>query len=226
MLMESAQMEILANMGKLVLVRHGHTVLNGPHEEERLRSWLDVPLSDLGLREALDTAEIFSNQSVDIIITSDLYRARQTADAVSAATQAPVISTGALRPWNLGSLGGRRVVDVLPVLEQLRQNPSQPAPGGESLNDFFHRYSAHLWSLLALVDGTGQCVVAVTHVRNFLAAPVVLEGKTASEVAVKGGPETGSIMVVEKHDEKWSIGPLLENLAPSVSVSVEELTGA
>ena len=44
-------------MGKLILVRHGHTSLNSPGDDERLRAWLDVPLDEKGLREAAETAE-------------------------------------------------------------------------------------------------------------------------------------------------------------------------
>lgn len=45
-------------MGKLILVRHGHTPLNSPGEDERLRSWLNVPLDQKGLEEAARTADM------------------------------------------------------------------------------------------------------------------------------------------------------------------------
>jgi broad specificity phosphatase PhoE len=37
-------------MGKLILVRHGHTPLNAAGKEERLRGWLDIPLDEQGLQ--------------------------------------------------------------------------------------------------------------------------------------------------------------------------------
>ena len=44
-------------MGKLLIIRHGHTSLNLPGRDERLRGWLDVPLDGEGLEEAAETAE-------------------------------------------------------------------------------------------------------------------------------------------------------------------------
>jgi probable phosphoglycerate mutase len=93
--------------GKLILIRHGHTTLNRPGHEERLRGWLDVPLDDLGLREALETAAAVSGFGIEAIYSSDLTRAMQTSEALSRVTRAPVIPTEELRPWNLGIFCGQ-----------------------------------------------------------------------------------------------------------------------
>jgi broad specificity phosphatase PhoE len=44
-------------MGKLILVRYGHTCLSVPGKDERLRIWLDIPLDDQGLAEAAIVVE-------------------------------------------------------------------------------------------------------------------------------------------------------------------------
>jgi probable phosphoglycerate mutase len=119
-------------MGKLILVRHGKTVLNSLDSEERLRGWMDVPLDEQGLREAEETAQRLAQHPVEHIYSSDLYRARQTAEAAVRMTLAPVEHTSDLRPWNLGTLAGQRVKDILPILKQLELDPELPAPGGES----------------------------------------------------------------------------------------------
>ena len=67
-------------MGKLILVRHGHTPLNGHGKDERLRAWLDIPLDDQGMREGEEIAEKLSHLDVTGIYSSDLRRARQTAE--------------------------------------------------------------------------------------------------------------------------------------------------
>ena len=61
-------------MGKLILVRHGHTALNKPGEDERLRAWLDVPLDETGMREVVDTAEKLHGYPIEAIYCSDLKR--------------------------------------------------------------------------------------------------------------------------------------------------------
>jgi len=192
-------------MGKLIIVRHGHTTLNSQGADERLRAWLDVPLSDKGLKEAAETAEKLADYPVEAIYCSDLRRARQTAQALRRRTHAPVTATNELRPWNLGAFGGQRVKDLLPFLNLLNQRPDLPAPSGESFYQFYGRYSHRLNELLRLADAAKGYVVAVTHVRNLLAATTIIEGGDSRKVPVKGGPSTGTVTVVEKIDNRWRI---------------------
>jgi broad specificity phosphatase PhoE len=192
-------------MGKLILVRHGHTPLNSPGEDERLRSWLDVPLDQKGLEEAAKTADMLDRYPVEVIYCSDLRRARQTAEVLRRRVKAPVMATSELRPWNLGAFGGQRVKDILPFLNLLNQRPDLPAPSGESFYQFYGRYSHRLTELLSLADSSNGYVLAVTHVRNLLAATTIIEGGDKNKVPVKGGPSTGTISMVEKIDGKWTI---------------------
>jgi broad specificity phosphatase PhoE len=192
-------------MGKLILVRHGKTVLNSQDNSERLRGWMDVPLDEQGLREAEETAQRLAQYPVAHIYSSDLYRARQTADAVAKATLAPILHTSDLRPWNVGTLAGQRVKDILPILQQLELDPSQPAPAGESFLQFCDRYSRKLEELLEIAHRSEACIVAVTHVRNLLAAPTLLRGGDKGHIPVTGGPRTGSLVWVEKNGKRWNL---------------------
>jgi len=192
-------------MGKLILVRHGKTVLNSLDSAERLRGWMEVPLDEQGLREAEETAQRLAQYPVAHIYSSDLYRARQTADAVVKATLAPIVHASGLRPWNVGTLAGQRVKDILPILQQLELDPSLPAPGGESFLQFCDRYSRKLEELLEIAHRSEACIVAVTHVRNLLAAPTLLRGGDRSHIPVSGGPKTGSLVWVEKNGTGWNL---------------------
>jgi broad specificity phosphatase PhoE len=192
-------------MGKLILVRHGKTQLNSLDNAERLRGWMDVPLDEQGLREADETARRLVPYSVDHIYSSDLYRARQTADAVVKTTLAPIQHTSGLRPWNVGTLAGQRVQDILPILRQLELDPSQPAPEGESFLQFCERYSRKLEELIDIADRAKGHIVAVTHVRNLLAAPILLHGGDKGRIPVSGGPKTGSLVWVEKNGRGWNL---------------------
>jgi glucosyl-3-phosphoglycerate phosphatase len=193
------------NMGKLILVRHGHTSLNRPGDDERLRSWLDVPLDETGLDEAAKTAELLTQYPIEVIYCSDLRRARQTAEVLRRRVKAPVIATSELRPWNLGAFGGQRIKDILPFLNLLNQRGDLPAPSGESFYQFYGRYSHRLMELLSLADASEGYVLAVTHVRNLLAATTIIEGGDKNKVPVKGGPSTGTISFVEKIEGRWRI---------------------
>jgi len=190
-------------MGKLILVRHGHTCLNVPGRDERLRGWLDLPLDDQGLQEAGETSERLAKYPVEAIYSSDLRRARQTAEILRRRVRARVTATTDLRPWNLGIFAGQRVLDVLPFLNQLNHHPELPAPSGESFYQFYGRYSQRLTELMNLALASEQCIVAVTHVRNFLATQTVIEHGDRDRVPVRGGPPTGTLLVVEKQDGIW-----------------------
>ena len=80
-------------MGKLILVRHGHTPLNGAGGDERLRGWLDIPLDEQGLQEAVETAQRIAHYPVTAIYSSDLRRARQTSQILSKISKAAVTTT-------------------------------------------------------------------------------------------------------------------------------------
>jgi len=191
-------------MGKLILVRHGHTCLNSPGKDERLRAWLDIPLDKQGLEEAAQTAELLAEHTVDVIYSSDLRRARHTAEVLRRRIQTTrVIATKDLRPWDLGVFAGQRVFDILPFLNLLNRHPDLAAPSGESFYQFYGRYSSRLQELMSLASESPNCVVAVTHVRNLLAAKTVIEHGDATQVPVRGGPPTGTVILVEKIDGVW-----------------------
>jgi broad specificity phosphatase PhoE len=214
-------------MGKLIIVRHGHTTLNSQGADERLRAWLDVPLSERGLQEAAETAEKLADYPVEAIYCSDLRRARQTAQAIRRRTQATVTATNELRPWNLGAFGGQRVKELIPFLNLLNQRPDLPAPSGESFYQFYGRYSHRLHELLRLADAAKGYVVAVTHVRNLLAATTIIKGGDSRKVPVKGGPSTGTITIVEKISNQWNIrrddgGDVVQEPRAPIAAATEE----
>jgi broad specificity phosphatase PhoE len=191
-------------MGKLLIIRHGHTSLNLPGRDERLRGWLDVPLDGEGLEEAAATADaVGQNYRLDAIYCSDLRRARQTAEVLRRRTKAPVAHTSDLRPWNLGVFCGQRVRDIIPFLNLLNQHPDLAAPSGESFYQFYGRYSHRLTELLSQAAESENCIAVVTHVRNLLASATIVLGGDKDRVPVKGGPHTGAVVVAEKVHGAW-----------------------
>lgn len=190
-------------MGKLIIVRHGHTPLNSHGKEERLRGWLDIPLDQQGLQEAMETAQQIASYPVTAIYSSDLKRACQTAEAIHKSTHAPITTTDELRPWNLGIFGGQLLSEIIPFLNLLNANPEMPAPNGESFHQFYDRYAQRLKAILAQAEKSSGYVVAVTHVRNLLAAKTILTDGDRNKVPVQGGPSTGTLTVVEKIEGKW-----------------------
>lgn len=63
-------------MTKLILLRHGQSKWN---QLNFFTGWVDVPLSDVGIKEALDAGQKIKDIPIDVIITTTLVRAQMTA---------------------------------------------------------------------------------------------------------------------------------------------------
>lgn len=147
----------------ITLVRHGTTHLN---VHGKLRGWHDVPLDENGLREAKELGDALIGKGIDIIITSDLYRAQQTADAIATATGVPIaLVTNVLRPWHVGDCTGKDVFETLPILHDHAMNkPDTALTNGESFNTFRNRFLGGVKKLLS--EYRDAHVVLVTHHRG------------------------------------------------------------
>jgi len=66
-------------LARLILIRHGQSVWNA---ENRFTGWTDVDLSDKGVSEAEEAGNELSNEKIDVVHTSDLIRAKRTAEIV------------------------------------------------------------------------------------------------------------------------------------------------
>lgn len=151
----------------LTVVRHGPTKFNGQSgtgdtSTDRIRGWADIPLSPEGVQIAKGVGKSFKGLPVKHIYTSDLSRAKETADQIEKHTHAPMTVDKSFRPWGLGSFSGQKVSDVQPKIDKLMKNPDEPAPDGESLNDFLSRFIKAVWPLLS---AKGH-VVLVSHARD------------------------------------------------------------
>jgi broad specificity phosphatase PhoE len=172
------------------------------------------------MQEAESISKQLANYPVNVIYSSDLRRARQTAEILRREIKSRVIATQDLRPWNLGVFCGQRVRDLLPFLAQLNEHPEVAAPSGESFHQFYGRYSARLLELMNLAERSVGDVIAVTHVRNLLATKSIVEHGDRNRVPVRGGPPTGSLITVEKDDGVWKIFSRSDHSA-KVSVAPE-----
>jgi len=108
----------------LLLIRHGETPLN----VARVLQPADTPLSARGIEQAQALARRLSGMQIAAIVSSDLPRARHTAELIAAASGVPIEISELLRERNFGDWRGL-AYDTLPV------NPLTMAdapPGGES----------------------------------------------------------------------------------------------
>lgn len=88
---------------RIVLLRHGRTAWNA---ERRYQGQEDPPLDDVGQVQAIEAAALVAAMSPDVLLSSDLQRARQTAQKVSSLTGLPLTVDERLRERHLGHWQG------------------------------------------------------------------------------------------------------------------------
>lgn len=165
---------------RLLLLRHGQTALS---VDRRYSGHGDPELTDLGHAQAAGAAaRLAARGDVDVVLTSPLRRARQTAAAVAEATGAPIEERPGLIETDFGTwegltFGEARARDPELHARWLGSQDVAP-PGGESFAQVGERVRAEREAVLAAHPGA--TVVVVSHV-----TPI----KMLLRDALRGGPE-------------------------------------
>jgi alpha-ribazole phosphatase len=126
---------------RLILVRHGATANNA---EGRFTGHTDVSLSALGLRQAEAVASALATVPLSLIVSSDLARARQTAELIASRTGATLELDANLREIGMGAWEGLTYADIqreYPDAWAKWQEESAvlAPPGGETLHAMLAR---------------------------------------------------------------------------------------
>lgn len=157
---------------KITYFVHGTTVDNENHCSS---GWNDVPLSDRGIQQSKDLAELTSHMSFDAVFTSDLVRAVDSAH-LSWGDRYPTFADKRLRECNYGDFNGKDSGVVEPLQEQ---SITMPMPHGESYEEVKARIADFLDFVNEHYDGKHIAIVA--HKAPQLALDVLLKGMTWQE---------------------------------------------
>ena len=93
----------------IYLLRHGQTDWN---LERKIQGHLDMALNETGRKEALICLDKIVSLNIDNIISSDLVRAKETAQIINEKLHLPVRFDSRLREINFGNLQGRLIQDI------------------------------------------------------------------------------------------------------------------
>lgn len=122
---------------RILAIRHGETAWN---VDTRLQGHLDIPLNEVGLRQAQHLARALAGRdAIDAIYASDLSRARDTAQAIAQAFGHTVTTHAGLRERHFGAFQGRTFAEIETELPDhawhwRKRTPEWVPPGGgESL---------------------------------------------------------------------------------------------
>jgi broad specificity phosphatase PhoE len=87
----------------ILLARHGESDWN---RTKRWQGFADRPLTELGRRQATELAERLEETELDAVYSSDLQRAKETAEIVARGKRLPVHTVRDLREVDVGSWSG------------------------------------------------------------------------------------------------------------------------
>ena len=148
---------------RIILLRHGETTWN---LEGRYQGHLDSPLTPRGESQARALAQRLAGAKFAALYSSDLGRARQTADAIAKATGHEVLPDPRLRERHLGIFQGllksemkQKFADDYRLFKSA--GPDHALPGGESARQAAQRNITCLEDLAR--RHPGETIVVVAH---------------------------------------------------------------
>jgi 2,3-bisphosphoglycerate-dependent phosphoglycerate mutase len=147
----------------LIVVRHAETTWN---REKRMQGTTDTALSEVGRAQAQALARRLAGQAFSALYSSDLSRARDTAQAIAQQARRELVLEPRLRERAFGVFEGLIADEIRARYPQeyacfSSRDPDYEVPGGESARGFTQRCLGCLAEIAS--RHPGEEVVVVTH---------------------------------------------------------------
>lgn len=160
---------------KICIIRHGETDWN---KENLFQGRSNISLNDVGISQAKELAISLKNEKIDLIISSPLDRAVQTAQFINEYHNAPLVKEPQIVERALGDLEGKNAFNYdLPNLWNNILNLSKKDTSiyhVETLNDMLKRCFYFLESLISKYSNTDKNIYIVCHGSIILALLLLL----------------------------------------------------
>lgn len=174
-------------MAKLVIVRHGQSKWN---KANRFTGWVDVDLTEEGVKEAERAAELLKGYKFDEAFTSVLIRATRTLDIILeniGQKNIPVTKDQKLNERMYGDLQGKNKDDARKEFgkEQVhiwRRSYDVAPPGGESLKDTAERVLPYFEEQIVPKLKKGENILISAHGNSLRALIMKLESLKPEEI--------------------------------------------
>ena len=185
----------------VAFIRHGQTDWN---RDDRMQGSSDIPLNDTGRAQALEAVEVLRPTAWDVVVSSPLVRARETAEIIAAALE---IELGASYPEfverDYGPFEGANATECI------ARYPGKDYPDAESISSVVERGLHGLVKVAA--DHPGRNVVIVCHGTIIRYTLATIAGHPVD------GIHNGTVSELERDAEGWRV--LTVNGAPIMAAS-------
>jgi broad specificity phosphatase PhoE len=101
----------------ILTIRHGQTLYN---VEKRYAGSIDIPLNEKGIEDAENAAIVLKDFELDIVITSKLQRAIQTAELLVAGRNIHIIQNKLCNERNYGKMQGLNYIEVEEIKPRIK----------------------------------------------------------------------------------------------------------
>lgn len=169
---------------KIYLIRHGETDWN---LQQLLQGSTDIPLNENGLELARETAGGLSDVPFDLIYTSPLQRARQTAEIIRGERDIPLLDEPRIREIGFGIYEGfccsrKNYTIPDPAFMNFFVDPGNyiPPQGAESIEQLCQRTTEFLHEVADNPDNAGKTILFSSHgaaVKGLLSSLTVTDKK-------------------------------------------------
>ena len=142
---------------RIIFIRHGRTQSNVDHLLDT--DFPGAPLDEVGQEQAAGLPERLLDEPIEVVMTSDITRARQTGTPLATAKNVPLITHPGVREifagdWEMDT----DWTQYQQVIYSWQDDPSISMPNGDSGLSFFSRYDAAIEELC-----TYNCAAVVSH---------------------------------------------------------------
>lgn len=166
-------------MSQILLIRHAETDLRGT-----FCGHSDPPLNEKGQSQLQTLIDELKSCKIDAVYTSDLQRARLTAQAIGQQVGAPLHTNPDLREIHFGAWEGHtwqqiEQLDHAYAQRWVEEYPHLPAPDGESYKAF-HTRVLRAYASIAASRHTSNIAI-VTHAGVMQLLLTTLCGRTAQQ---------------------------------------------
>ncbi len=195
---------------KIILIRHGITDWN---LARRYQGHTDIPLNEKGREQARELASMLAKEPIDVIYSSDLSRAYETAQIIAEGRNIPIQKSKTLRETHFGQWEGLTMDEIYSKcpedVTRLKKDPVHgKRPGGESRKMMYERVKTTLEKIIR--DHPGKTVAVVSHQGALAAAVCALTGEEYNEGRKKYRLENTSYHILEQSSGKWNLTHLGE----------------
>lgn len=194
---------------KIYMIRHGETDWN---KQRKLQGQEDIPLNEFGRLLARQTAPALKDVPFDVVYTSPLKRAKETAELVLDGRDIPLIEEERIKEMGFGEFEGMccsedgwNIPD--PGFHNFFDAPEnyQPPKGGESFLDVSKRLETFLQELIHKPDMEDKTVLISTHGAALCGLLRLIKGNPIEKYWDGGVHKNCAVTIAEEKDGRIRI---------------------